>query len=352
MTVSHKTRLPSVGATAGVVWADDPEAVRPLHFGDPAAEYAAATTAAAVFDTHDRTQIVASGSDAVDFLNNFCTAKLVDLQPGQGCEAFFPTIKGRVIAHAVVLKGEDSVYLSADAGISDALLTHLRKYKLAEDVELIDSTGAWGELLVAGPQAAAAVQGVLNVGVGMLGPCGHVEEQFKDGRAIVRRLPLVPGEAYTIAAETDRLDDLWPAFAAHGVQPAGQQVYEARRIEAGWPQIGLDITDSHLVQEVARTDRAVSFTKGCYLGQEPIARLDAMGHTNKELRILRIDGEQPPADHDVRHGEADVGRISSIAPVFGHGQSVALAVIRKAAMTPGTELTVDGRRAVVEVVGR
>ena len=348
MTPDQTTRLPSVTATDGAIWPDDPAEVRPLHFGDAAAEYAAARSEAVVFDTHDRTQIVVSGSDAIDFLNNFCTAKLPDLQPGQGTEAFFPNIKARVIAHAFVLRDPEKVYLSADVDVGEPLLTHLGKYKLAEDVELIDATGAWGELLVAGPQAAAVVQGVLNVGVGMLPPCGHVEEQFEDGPAVVRRLPLMPVDAFSIAAETQRLDALWPAFAAHGVQPAGQQVYETLRIEAGWPQMGLDITDSQMVQEVARTSRAVSFTKGCYLGQEPIARLDAMGHTNRELRRLRVDGESPLGDGVVRHGEAEVGRVSSSAAVYGHGQTVALAVVKKAAMPVGTSVTVDGRDAIVE----
>ena len=350
MSVSNTTRLPSVATQTGVVWPDDPAEVRPLHFGDAAGEYKRARTEAVAFDVHDRMQVVVTGTDAIDFLNNFCTAPLKSLSPGEGAEAFFPNIKGRVISHAFVFKGEDNVYLAADAGQSETLLTHLRKYKLIEDVELIDSTGAWGELVVAGPQAAAAVQAVLGVGVAALPMYGHVEETFREGIAVVRRVPLLPVDCFTIAAETERLDQLWPAFCGTHVCPAGQLVYEALRIEAGWPQMGLDISDAQLVQEVARTKQAVSFEKGCYLGQEPIARLDAMGHTNRELRVLRIDGEAIPDDESltVQHDDAEVGRISSAAIVPGKGQTVAMAVLKNKAAAAGTQVKVGERSAVVE----
>ena len=348
MPLDHTMRLPAVAKQAGCVWPSEPADVRPAHFGDAANEYSRARTGCVVFDTHDRVQVVATGSDAVDFLNNFCTAPLKSLADGDGAEAFFPNIKGRVVGHAFLFKGESSVYLSADAGVSETLLTHLRKYKLIEDVELTDATGAWGELIVAGPQAAAAIQTVLGRGVAALPMYGHVEETFRNASAIIRRLPLLPVDAFAIAAETDALNELWPAFCSSGVCPAGQQVYEALRIEAGWPQMGLDISDAHLVQEVARTRQAVSFEKGCYLGQEPIARLDAMGHTNRELRTLRIEGGQPLGDGVVSSDDAEVGRVSSSAAVPGLGQTIAMAVLKKKAAAIGAEVTVDGRPAVVE----
>ena len=384
MIPTQTTRLPAIEAAGTAHWPGNDEAVRPVHFGEPAGEYRAARETAAVFDVHDRVQIVATGGDAVSFLNNFCTAKLGDLAAGQGTEAFFPNIKGRVISHAFLFRGEQAVYLSADPGQGERLLGHLRKYHLGEDIELVDSTGAWGELLVAGPEAAPRVQAVTGFDAAALPEYGHGETTLDPAlladddplaapedaaeagddrrRLVVRRVPIVGLPGFLLASETRWLDRLWPQLAAVA-EPAGDEVYEALRIEAGWPQVGLDITDSHLVHEVARTDRAVSFEKGCYLGQEPIARLDAMGHTNRELRTLRIEGEQPLEDNDVTlPGEAAggdspaetppvVGQVSSSAAVPGQGERVALAVVKTKAAAIGTSVVVAGRAGVVQPVG-
>ena len=354
MSLDHHTRLPAVAATAGCVYPDDPEAgdaVRPSRFGDPAAAYRAARESAAVFDLHDRTQLVVTGSDAIDFLNNFCTAPLKSLGDGAGAEAFFPNIKGRVISHAFVFKASEAVYLAADPGQNEPLLTHLRKYKLMEDVELIDSTGAWGELLVAGPRAARVIESIIETDIAALPMLGHLDTGEGEARVVARRVPLVGGEAFTIAAQTTQLDELWPRLLAAGATAAGQDVYEALRIEAGWPQTGLDLTDAHLVQEAARTGRAVSFEKGCYLGQEPIARLDAMGHTNRELRTLRIAGEQPLGDGVVTLDDAEVGRVSSSAAIPGGSERVAIGLVKIKAAAIGTQVAVDGREATVEWAG-
>jgi hypothetical protein len=128
-----------------------------------------------------------------------------------------------------------------------------------------------------------------------------------------------------------------------GIVPAGAAVFEALRIEAGFPRYGVDITDDNIAQEAGRTRQAISFTKGCYLGQEPIARLDAMGHVNRELRGVRLaDGPVPLPMSAVfdEGGGQQVGTITSAALSYADNKPVALAMLKTHATRPGTNVQV------------
>jgi folate-binding protein YgfZ len=133
-----------------------------------------------------------------------------------------------------------------------------------------------------------------------------------------------------------------------GIRPAGADVWTAIRIEAGLPLYGVDITDDNLAQEVGRTKSAISFTKGCYLGQEPIARIDAMGHVNRELRGLRLSsGPIPAAGSSVfadPSGTQVIGTVTSVAISYRTEMPVAIAVLRLNALTPGTQVWVKTDR--------
>ena len=127
---------------------------QPLHFGSAREEYVAATTQAAVFDLSDRTLLELSGSDRVRFLHNFCTNDVKRLKTGQGCEAFVPNVKGRVLGHVWIDATEPSLWIDADPAQAEHLVPHLERYVINEDVTIADRTADWGELLVVGPEAA------------------------------------------------------------------------------------------------------------------------------------------------------------------------------------------------------
>lgn len=344
------TDLLSIQQNAGAVVDDDlraalisgigPVAPTAIHFGDSVAEYAAAGEAAVVFDLSDRTQIEITGEDRATFLHNFCTNDIKKLQPGQGCEAFITNVKGRVLGHVFVFAGPTSLWLDTVPGQEDALVNHLDRYVITEDVQIARQTADWPCLFVTGPRAAELLQGCdipaadITVGDNRL-----VEEAFG-----VSRVDWFTRPGFELGVHKSQVAGLWQRLVDGGISPAGAAAFHALRIEAGSPWYGSDITDENLPQEVGRTERAVSFTKGCYLGQEPIARLDAMGHVNKELSVLKIaGGSMPPAGSVIRPAgdDRDIGKITSAARLTPDAPAVALAYLRTAQTKPGTELTID-----------
>lgn len=324
-------------------------------FGEPAAEYAAAIQSAALFDLTTRTEIEMTGADRAKFLHNFCTNDIKSLQPGQGCEAFVTNVKGRVLGHILVFAGSESLTLESVPGAQEPLLLHLDRYVINEDVQLHDRTEERGELYVCGPQAGAIVSRYASTAA-ILPECGHVYVSGTNNTCelSVRRVDFTRLPGYLISARRALLGELWKDLKDAGARPAGMAALEPLRIEAGFPWYGRDITDDNLAQEVSRTAKAISFTKGCYLGQEPIARLDALGHANRELRVLRIlSHEVPPVESTILSAEGkEIGAITSSAFSYGTTNGVALGYVRVPFTKPGTEVYVamsDASRIAAEV---
>jgi tRNA-modifying protein YgfZ len=316
-----------------------------VDFGDPRIEYQAARNASAVFDVGDRTQIELTGRDRAKFLHNFCTNNVLDLQSGAGCEAFVTNVKGRVLAHVFVFATDESLWLDTVAGAAESLLTHLDRYLITEDVGLHDRTAEFAELLVTGPQAAAQLA-ALPLPVESLTPYAHTTVTLDGQPVSIRRIDLVGAPGYVLAIPRPHLVEIWNRLVEAQVQPGGRTAFDALRIEAGMPLYGIDITDDNLAQEVARTNLAISFKKGCYLGQEPIARIDALGHVNRELRGLRIEAPAPPAPGALvfaADGDQQIGQVTSSAvhPAESGRQSLALAYLRRGSLEPGTSVRVQ-----------
>ena len=328
--------------SCGARWSNEmPD--RAMHFGDPEKEYHAACQSAALFDFTRRVPLQLTGRDAAKFLNNFCTNKVKDLPVGQGCEAFITNVKGRVLNHVFIFADEDGIAIDAAEGTAESLVAHLDRYLITEDVEIRRLDDTLGMLLITGPEAADQLS--------RAGLADQPTEPFRQTRTetgdiavTLRRIDLFDRPGYVILADRSHLGVIWLRLIDHGVQVAGDDVAEALRIEAGFPTYGRDISEENLAQEVGRTEQAICFTKGCYLGQEPIARLDALGHTNRELRGLRLlSGPIPEAGSPVWVADHPdpVGHVSSAAWSYEAGAPVALALLRQAACTPGTTVAVD-----------
>jgi len=214
----------------------------PLHFCSARDEYVAATITVAVFDFSDRTLIELSGSDRVRFLHSFCTNDVKRLRAGQGCEAFVANVKGRVIGHVWVDAVESSLWLDADPGSAERLVSHLERYVINEDVTIADRTIDWGELLVTGPEAAGRLAG-LGIDVAALGNLDHIDGGLSGTTARVRRFDVGPHRGYALIIRRDRLADCWDRLCDAGVRPAGSEAWTALRIEAALPVFGVDISD-------------------------------------------------------------------------------------------------------------
>lgn len=311
-----------------------------VHFGDPVAEYTAAGNAAVLFDLADRTQLEITGGDRAAFLHNFCTNDINKLQPGQGCEAFITNVKGRVLGHVFVFAGPDSLWLDTVPGQEETLRAHLERYVITEDVTLTVQTSDWPCLFISGPAAQERLQSCgIPAGELSLGDHRLVEESFGVGRVDWLGQP-----GFELGLHKSQVAAIWQRLVDGGIRPAGAAAFHTRRIAAAFPWYGSDVSEENLPQESGRSAQAVSFTKGCYLGQEPIARLDAMGHVNKELCVLRIDaGPLPAAGSAIRVAgdDADIGKVTSAARCAADAPAVALGYLRSAHTKPGTEVVVD-----------
>ena len=321
------------------------------------AERTAAINDVALFDVGDRIQIEVTGRDRLKFLHNFCTNEIKKLPPGQGCEAFVTSIQGKALGHIFVFAEAESMWIESVAGSAAPLIAHFDRYLITEDVRLTDRSADFTEFLLTGSRAAALLE-QLSVTVTHLPLNGHTQFHAADlPLCSVRRVGWLEIPTWLLSVARSNADLVRQRLTDEGAVPAGQETFHALRITAGFPLYGIDITDEQLVQEVARTSQAISFTKGCYLGQEPIARIDAMGHVNRELRRLKfsnhVDTLPLPgtAIFNQRMPEAkQIGQITSSAwslqsPAANH--VVALAYMRRSFLATGLTVVVDDQDAVV-----
>ncbi len=317
-----------------------------------------------VFHLADRSHIRLRGVDRVKFLHSFCTNDIKKLQPGQGCEAFLCNAKGRTIGHVTVFAEPEELWLETVPGAAAGLIAHLDRYIIREDVLLHDATAEFAEMACVGPQASEHLASALNVF-----EAARELPQLLERLSVPGSMGLTPlGDS---AAVTVRLVD-WlgqPTYLLFGPRPLIATLYqetvhaggiagadadwESWRIDAGFPTYGVDVTEQNLPQEAARNGRCLSFTKGCYLGQEPIARLDALGHTNRELRRLSLETHQPPAaGTPLLDAAADetVGAITSSAQSPSGAGCVALGYLKTRWTAPGTRVRVAENAETTAVV--
>jgi folate-binding protein YgfZ len=318
-------------------------------------EYEAWRERAAWADLGHRATVLAQGPDAVRFLDNFATAAVGALAIGTGAETFFTDSRGWVIALAVVLRVDDGLVIEAAAGLGSRLQEHLEHYHIREQVELIDASAAVASLLIAGPAAAAWLT-ERGVAAGD-GAAARVPERLFDhgecslGGIAVRLVHTdwwgEPGWLVRCAAEDHAGLLTW--MRESGLPQAKTDTVETARIERGTPA-PVDMPEKTLPQELGRDARAISFTKGCYLGQETVARLDALGHVNRRLVAVAVEGELPSAAEVMADGTS-TGRLTSGCRSPRLGCGLGLGILSTKAATAAA-LTIAGQPArLVELPG-
>ena len=281
-----------------------------------------ASSSAVAYALPDWTCLEVAGPDARSFLHNFCTSDIKKLPAGGACETFFTNVKARVVAHGFVLDATTAdaaprFFVFGTPGQAAALLAHLDRYLVREDVTLLGRSDTTFATLLTGLTAET-------------GPA--VIEQFAaiGGQAWLCGL-LEPFDVVALTAS--------PLALPAGVVAGDAEAFESLRIAAQFPRYGHDVTDQHLAPEVGRP-WAINYRKGCYLGQEPIARIDALGHVNRLLRGLTVSGDAPIAvGAAVQVDGAEVGRVTSAAG--GPGGTVALGYLKTKFAAPGMRVTVE-----------
>ncbi len=287
----------------------------------------------------DRTQIELSGKDRASFLHNLSTNEIKKLAEGAGCEAFITSVQGKTLGHGFIFAEPEVLVLDTVGGQSGPLLKHLDHYLVCEQVVLADRSQEWFELLLAGPDAEPLIERLWNVALPAT-RLSHAIAQVEGRIVRVRRVDMTPGGGFLINVARDDTEWLKSLLTEAGARACTPQALEAARIEQGMPHFGQDLTDKNLPQELGRDNQAISFIKGCYLGQETVARIDALGHVNKSLVGVRFAGSAvPDIGSELRSGDQVVGNVTSATYSPRLGAPLALAYLRAGHNRVGTRLS-------------
>jgi tRNA-modifying protein YgfZ len=313
-----------------------------LAYGSVAAEYDALHARAALFDRSHRGRMRVTGERAAEMIGGLVTNDVAALAPGQGCYAAALTAKGKIIADLRVFVDEGSVLVDAPARAAEAWASMVKKYVNPRIAPHVDESTQLRDIGVFGANArhiVSAVTGVQSPALTALAPYAHVTVEIEGTRVLVARVPDLGVEGFELIMAAEAFDLLWQRAVDAGAAPAGLEAWEIARVEAGRPEWGLDMDDSTIPQEANFDDlHAISYTKGCYVGQETVARVHFRGHVNKHLRGIRAPGVEPPPRGATLHDAAgaQVGDVRSAvrSPLLG---GIALAMIRRE-VEPGAAL--------------
>jgi folate-binding protein YgfZ len=300
-------------------------------------EYAAVSSKAGMRLLDDRILVRITGDDRVSFLHGMCTADLKGLQADAVAKGLFLTEHAHVIADFFAYgTTENAILLEMDRAAWPRARAHLEKFLVADDVEMEEAAES-GILDVEGPESGSLVKSA--IGVDQMPAAGR-QTVFEGVR--MANLARNGGPAFTIIAERARLADLVEKLGRQGVSMVGPNALETIRIEHGIARVGVDTGEKTIALE-ARLEPAISFNKGCYVGQETVERATAHGSLKKRLLGLRISGKQMPATNaPVLFEGKEVGRLSSVvfSPRLG---IIGLAIVHHSAWTAGLNVViVDG----------
>jgi folate-binding protein YgfZ len=314
----------------------------PVSYGDPTGEYAAVRRAVGLIDRGDLGAFAVTGRDRAAFLHALLSNDIASLAAGQGCRATLLDIHGKVQVTLVILAAEDKLLVLTPPAMAAPALEALDRYLFSEKVYFKDVTEDTVTLVLAGPHAPEVVR---RLAVNLPGdaPWSHAGTAVDGMEVRLVRAGIETGEAEIwLIAGSGEGPALWRTLVAAGARPVGLAAREALRIEAGSAVHGRDVDGGVLLPEIPFDD-LVSYTKGCYVGQEVVVRIRDRGHVNRHLRGLLVDGaEVPPAGAPVYAGEAEIGRVTSAAWSYGLGRPVALAFVRRQHADPGTAVAVSG----------
>ncbi len=316
-----------------------------------AADYEAVRSAVGLIDHDDAGVLEVTGRDRASFLHAMLSNDIKALQPGRGCAASFLDVHGKVQVLLLVWALEDRLLVLTPPGMAAKTLEALDRYLFSEKAAFRDVTGEWTLPMLAGP-GAPALAGRLTATTVPEHAWAHTAAQLGDADVRLVRGGGETGEAevWMVAAAAEGAG-VRAALVAGGARAVGPEAREALRIEAGWPRYGVDVDASVLLPEIP-LGPFVSYTKGCYIGQEVVIRIRDRGHVNRHLSGLVLEGEVvPPAGAAVLNAGDEIGRVTSAAWSPGRGRPVALGFVRRQHAEVGTAVTVrwDGRQAPATV---
>ena len=312
----------------------------PDHFGDPPSEYGWVRQSAGLFDLADRALLQFTGPDRLPYLQGMLSNDVVALKLFDGQRAAILTQQGKVVADVRVLCSLNSLYLDFWEPLKEKILIHLNRFLVADEVEIHDPNEQWKMLSLQGPRAQAMLRRLFANAELPAQANQHGMVQFDSAPVCVVSADRSGYQGFDLIVQTSQLLGFAQRLIELGAAWVGERAQNILRVEACIPRYGVDFSEDNLLLEVALDD-AVSFTKGCYLGQEVVERIRSRGHVNKKLCGLLLDGDIPASPGDkLSAGAKEVGQIaSSVASIALH-RPIALGYVNKDCWAPGTKLTV------------
>ena len=316
------------------------------HYGDWLTEHAALRNTAGVLDLSFRSRLWVRGSHRQKFLNGQVTNQVAGLHAGEGCYAALTDPKGRMVSDLSIYCLPDSLLLDFEPGFGATVGERLQRYVLGSDVQLADAAQDIGLLSLQGPKSVEVARVVMRMAELPARPMSLTSCTDPElGTFHVASTPRVGTSGFDLFVPQVALrpiaDRLIQAARTVGGGPCGWQALETARIEAGLPRFGADMDETNLPPEAGLEDRAISYTKGCYVGQEVIARLQSRGQVARALRGLRLAEDLPalPVKGDKLFKESrEVGHITSAARSPAWHANLALGYVRREVNQAGTDL--------------
>ena len=320
-------------------------------YGATEAEYLALSREAALIDLSFRSRICLLGADREKFLHGQVTNEILRLKPGQGTYAALVTAKGKLETDLFIYKLAEELLLDFEPGLTRKVIDRLSKYIIAEDVQIADVAPHYGLLSVQGPRSSELLSAASIAPTLPEARLSWTKATVSGGELYVTQNNRFGAPGYDLFVPNDDLGAVAEKLAG-SMTLAGIEACEIARIENGIPRFGIDMNGTNLAPE-ALQEQAISYAKGCYIGQEVIARIRTYGQVAKALRLLRLPDELqelPAAGEKLFRNGKDVGYITSATLSPKHGVKVALGYVRKEANSPGESLQLGSATGGLAVV--
>lgn len=317
-----------------------------LHYGNVVAEYTSLEDGAMLVDRSARGRTRLDGPKAQETLTGLVTNDVLALTPGHGMYADALSPKGRIIADVRIFAHADHLLVDVPPRAQPGWDALVRKYVNPRVVPYADISADTRQLAIVGVNARAtlaAAAGLAREALAALATYAHIDAEIGGRATTIARVPELEAEGYELFFPAEAFATIWQCLSAAGATPGGLLAWEIARIENGRPEWGLDIDESTIPQEANHDElHAISYTKGCYTGQEVVARIHFRGHVNRHLRGLRMDRPTTPREHapllTMEGKQVGDVRSSALSPRFG---SIALAMVRRE-IEMGATLVVEG----------
>jgi glycine cleavage system T protein len=354
----NKSPLYEIQQAAGAVFKPSGGQEMPRSYGNPVLEHQAVRKQSGLIDQSHRGKLRLKGKDRTDFLHGMVTNDIKKLTPGNGLYAVFTNDKAKMLSDGRIYCLADGLWIDLEPEVTGKIQKHLDKYTLVSDVTIENLTEAFGLLSIYGPSS----HGIITQMIGSEPPTKDYSTMTfsLDGVQTFAARNEITGEAgYDLCIPIDRMAPTWNRLIGmggpYGLRPVGLDALDSLRIEAGIPRYGIDMDESNFPMEAGLEKRAISYTKGCYIGQETIARADAQGRMNRKLMGLELTAKTVPAKGlpirapSTISGTPDrvIGTVTSAVESPTLGRVIAMGYLHRDFAEPGNEVMIEGTPAKV-----